>query len=160
MKNQPGKVHENICVFYKNQPTYNPQCEPSKRPDLNDKNRLISQRDKMDGMGHIGGTTKMKISDGYDPTKRNPRSVIKIPRGTRGNKKLHPTQKPVTLFEYLIRTYTNEGDIVLDNAIGSGTTAIAALNTGRFFIGIEKEKEYVDIANKRIREHTKQLSLL
>lgn len=65
---------------------------------------------------------------------------------------LHPTQKPVALFEYLIKTYTNEGETVLDNCIGSGTTAIAALNTGRFFIGIEKEKEYVDIANKRIEE--------
>ena len=65
---------------------------------------------------------------------------------------VHPTQKPVPLFEYLIKTYTNEGETVLDNCIGSGTTAVAALNTGRFFIGIEKEKEYVDIANKRIEE--------
>jgi DNA modification methylase len=159
MKYQPGRVHENICVFYKNQPTYNPQCEPSKRPDLNDKNRLISQRDQMNQMAHTG-TTKMKISNEYDPTIRNPRSVLKISRGTRGSKKLHPTQKPVALFEYLIKTYTNPSDIVLDNCVGSGTTAIAALNTGRFFIGIEKEKEYVDIANKRIKEHTKQLSLL
>jgi DNA modification methylase len=159
MKYQPGKVHENICVFYKQQPTYNPQYEASKRPDLNDKTRLLSQKNEMNEMGHTG-STKMKISDVYDPTKRNPRSVIKIPRGTRGNKKLHPTQKPVALFEYLIRTYTNEGDIVLDNATGSGTTAIAALNTGRFFIGIEKERKYVDIANKRIKEHAKQLSLL
>ena len=64
----------------------------------------------------------------------------------------HPTQKPVALFEYLIKTYTNEGDLVLDNCIGSGTTAIACINTNRHFIGIEKEQKYVDIANKRIKE--------
>ena len=67
-------------------------------------------------------------------------------------KRLHPTQKPVALFEYLIKTYTNEGDLVLDNCIGSGTTAIACINTNRHFIGIEKEQKYVDIANKRIKE--------
>ena len=65
----------------------------------------------------------------------------------------HPTQKPVALFEYLIKTYTNEGETILDNVIGSGTTAIAAINAGRLFIGIEQEKEYVDIANKRIEEN-------
>ena len=69
-----------------------------------------------------------------------------------GRNKLHPTQKPVALFEYLIVSSTNEGDTILDNCIGSGTTAIAALNTGRFFIGIEKDKQYFDIANKRIEE--------
>jgi site-specific DNA-methyltransferase (adenine-specific) len=158
MKYQPGRVHENICVFYKNQPTYNPQYEPSKRPDLNDKNRLLSQRDQMNQMGHTGAT-QMKISDEYDPTIRNPRSVLKISRGTRGNKKLHPTQKPVALFEYLIKTYTNEGETVLDNCAGSFTTAIAALNSGRYFYCIEKEKKYVDIGIERIQEHQKQINL-
>ena len=66
--------------------------------------------------------------------------------------KCHPTEKPVALFEYLIKTYTNEGDLVLDNCIGSGTTAIAARNTGRHFIGIEKEPKYVEIANKRLSQ--------
>jgi DNA modification methylase len=70
----------------------------------------------------------------------------------------HPTQKPVALFEYLIKTYTNEGDLVLDNCIGSGTTAIAALNTGRHFIGMEKEPKYVQIARKRIAEIPKKLT--
>ena len=72
----------------------------------------------------------------------------------------HPTQKPVELCEYLIKTYTQPGEIVLDNCIGSGTTAIAALNTGRFFIGIEKEEKYVEIARKRIAEHTQQQSIV
>ena len=66
--------------------------------------------------------------------------------------KIHPTQKPIDLFEYLIRTYTREGETVLDNCMGSGTTAIACINTNRHFIGIEKEQKYVDIANKRIKE--------
>jgi site-specific DNA-methyltransferase (adenine-specific) len=76
------------------------------------------------------------------------------------DKGYHPTQKPVPLFEYLIKTYTQPREIVLDNCIGSGTTAIAALNTGRFFIGIEKEEKYVEIARKRIAEHTQQLSIV
>ena len=71
------------------------------------------------------------------------------------NGKLHPTQKPVELVEYLIKTYSNEGDIVLDNCMGSGTIAIAAINTNRNFIGFELDKNYFDIANERISEHTK-----
>ena len=80
--------------------------------------------------------------------------MLRIP-GVLGNsreKTSHPTQKPVKLFEYLIRTYTNEGETVLDNCIGSGTTAVAAINTGRKFIGIEQESEYVEIARKRIAD--------
>jgi site-specific DNA-methyltransferase (adenine-specific) len=71
---------------------------------------------------------------------------------------IHPTQKPVALFEYLIKTYTNEGNLVLDNCIGSGTTAVAAINTGRNFIGIEMDKSYCDIANKRIQEARSDLA--
>ena len=66
---------------------------------------------------------------------------------------LHPTQKPIALFEYLIKTYTNEGDLVLDNCIGSGTTAIACINTGRNFIGIEKDEKYYNVANERRNKH-------
>jgi site-specific DNA-methyltransferase (adenine-specific) len=81
---------------------------------------------------------------------RYPSSVQKYSNGNNGN--VHPTQKPVALFEFLIKTYTNEGDVVLDNCIGSGTTAVACINTGRSFIGIERETEYVEIANKRIQD--------
>ena len=80
---------------------------------------------------------------------RNPRSVIKIANPNHNS--LHPTQKPVELFEYLIKTYTDEWDLVLDNAAGSGTTAIAAINTNRNYILIEKEEEYVKIAKERIK---------
>ena len=72
---------------------------------------------------------------------------------------LHPTQKPVALIEYLIKTYTNEGETILDNCMGSGTTAVAAIRTKRNFIGFELQKEYFDIANKRIKDEQQQLSL-
>ena len=71
-----------------------------------------------------------------------------------GTKAIHPTQKPVTLFEYLIKTYTNDGDVVLDNCAGSGTTAIACLNTNRNYILMEKEQKYFDVINERIKKHT------
>ena len=88
--------------------------------------------------------------DGYETKGGNyPRSVIRSPSQS---KAVHPTQKPVALLEYLIRTYTNEGETVLDFTIGSGTTAVYAINTGRNFIGIEKDEKYFDIANKRIKD--------
>ena len=94
---------------------------------------------------------------GFNPTPtinssglRFPRSVVHIATIERG---LHPTQKPVALFEYLIRTYTNPGAVVLDNCIGSGTTAIACINSGRHFIGFDKDKSYCEIARERIRKH-------
>lgn len=83
-----------------------------------------------------------------------PTSVIHIPKEHRKGCFYHPTQKPVALIEYLIRTYTNPGDLILDNAIGSGTTAIAAINTGRHYIGYEILPEYFEIANSRILEAT------
>lgn len=98
------------------------------------------------------------LSDEYVQEYTNyPNNVLEFDNEAHSEGRLHPTQKPVSLCEYLIKTYTNEGETVLDNCIGSGTTAIAALNTGRFFIGIEQEKEYVDIANKRIEERGLQL---
>lgn len=91
--------------------------------------------------------TPVRIADDKYPT-----SVISIPKEHRKGCFFHPTQKPVALVEYLIKTYTNPGDIVLDNAIGSGTTAVAAINTGRHFIGYETVPEYCAIAEKRIKE--------
>ena len=104
----------------------------------------------------VYGNTKsigMYMSDEYYP------SSIITETNNNNMKKLHPTQKPVALFEYLIKTYTNEGETVLDNCIGSGTTAIASLNTGRNFIGIEKDKNYVELARQRYKEETAQLRL-
>ena len=142
MKKQIGKVHENILVFYKYQPTYNPITEVSKQPQNNQNNK--SQIGEMNSIETFGNT-KTKISKEYNPQIRFPRSVIKISRGTKSNGKLHPTQKPVALFEYLIKTYTNEGDLVLDNCAGSGTTGVACKNLNRNCILIEKEPEYFKI---------------
>ena len=124
--------------------------EASMQPNNNDKTKNKSQKGEMNTIETI--SCKASISDNYNPSVRYPRSVIKINRGTRANKKLHPTQKPVTLLEYLIKTYTHEGELVLDNCAGSGTTAIACLKANRNYILIEQEGKYCDIANKRIAE--------
>jgi len=87
-----------------------------------------------------------------------PTSILEFSNANQKDK-LHTTQKPVELFEYLIKTYTNKGETVLDNCMGSGTTAIACINTNRFFIGFELDKGYYDIANRRIEKHTKQMSI-
>jgi len=142
-KRQPLKVHEDICVFSKKQTVYYPQMTEGK-PYISGKG----------DSGEVTGRVK-KVQTKNNGT-RYPKSVIRFKRETG----LHPTQKPVALFEYLIKTYTQPGEIVLDNCIGSGTTAIAALNTGRFFIGIEKEEKYVEMARKRIAEHAQQQSIV
>ena len=138
-KKQPVRNHEQILVFYKKQPTYNPQG--------------IVKVNKMTRQGTSSLNYGLRDSDNeyYQENGNYPRSVQFISSKGDG-KKLHPTQKPVALFEYLIKTYTNEGEIVLDNCIGSGTTAVAALKTNRKFIGFEIVPEYVEIANKRIKE--------
>ncbi len=148
IKKQFGKVHENISVFYKTQPTYNPIMEASLQPNNNKNNK--SQNGFMNEIKTFG-KTKTKMSKEYNNELRYPRSVLKFSRGTKSNG-LHPTQKPVALLEYLIKTYTNEGDIVLDFTMGSGTTGVACLNTNRKFIGIELDDEYFEIAKRRISE--------
>lgn len=137
-KYMPLRRHEDILVFYKRTPTYNPQMSEGKPY------KSISGKES----SNYG---KQKQSITVNKGRRYPTSIISIPQER--YKGGHPTQKPIALFEYLIKTYTNEDETVLDNCIGSGTTAIAALNLNRNFIGIEQEKEYVDIANKRIEEH-------
>lgn len=139
----PLKEHEDILIFYSKQPTYNPVKTKCKR-------RLVSMGVNSENYGKF--TQKSYYSD-----EQFPRSIINITQKL--NKNGHPTQKPVALFEYLIKAYTNEGDLVLDNCIGSGTTAIACLKTGRNYIGIEKEKKYFDMANNRIELENRQLKL-
>lgn len=140
----PMKAHENILVFYKNLPTYNPI-------------KTFGHPRKVSTAHHKRNTSTGEIyakcdnfSD-YDRTDRYPRSV-QIFASDKQKKNLHSTQKPVALFEYLIRTYTNEGDIVLDNVAGSGTTGISCFNLNRKFILIEKEKKFYDIIIERITE--------
>ena len=141
VKKQIAKVHENVLIFYKHQPDYNPQMEKSMGV-----NRKLY--DGNESKTHL--RQKYKSSEDYNYKIRYPRSVQKINR--QNLIAHHPTQKPVALFEYLIKTYTNEGELVLDNCAGSGTTAIACLRTNRNYILIEQETKYCDIANKRIAE--------
>lgn len=135
------KYHEDICIFYKNQPTYNPQKWEGKRSHSVG-NQLGKETKSVSNPNMVQTTTEY-------PTSKHPKSIIKIanPRF----KNMHPTQKPVALFEYLIKTYTNEGDLVLDNCAGSGTTGVACHNLKRNFILIEKEKEYCKIAEDRLK---------
>ncbi len=138
-KKRPLNNVEDIVVFSNGKLAYNPQFQSGKPYKIT--------RDKKPRNYEITDTTMKQtttVNDGY----RLPTRILEF-KQERG---LHPTQKPVALFEYLIKTYTNEGEIVLDNCIGSGTTAIAAHNTGRFFIGIEKEPKYCEIARKRLEQ--------
>ena len=153
---QPMRYHELISVFYKKQPTYNKQMIPRKSPAIKQaqKNNYVfhNSQSEQTTLGYIEVDSKK-----YDADFKNPSSIIKIPSLRPNSKEFvkHPTQKPVALFEYLIKTYTLPGEVVLDNCIGSGTTAIACINTGRNFIGIEIEEKYVKIARERIEKHKK-----
>lgn len=137
-------IHENISIFYKKQCTYNPQM----RMGFCNYNSYVGDKQ----IGEIYGKTK-SIHRNCNDGSRYPTSVIKF-QNIRGG--LHPTSKPVDLLEYLIKTYSNEGKTILDNCIGSGTTAIACINTNRNFIGFELDKGYYDIACKRIEEALKE----
>jgi site-specific DNA-methyltransferase (adenine-specific) len=139
----PLKAHENVLVFYKKLPTYNPQMTEGSPYSRTGKERY-GKRSVNEVYGSIADNRDI-INVGT----RYPRTVQKVAPEMKGNR-FHPTQKPVALFEYLVKTYTNEGDIVLDNCMGSGTTAVAALSTNRKFIGFETEPVYIEIANKRI----------
>lgn len=146
IKKQPRKMHENIIIFYYKQPIYNPQMEKGE-PYKDTRIRKQDSRTMTDGKS-IKFSKRTPIEN--DGT-RYPKSVIKFSNPS-GKGHLHPTQKPVELCEYLIKTYTNEGETVLDNCMGSGTTAIACINTNRNFIGFELDKHYYDIANERIQK--------
>lgn len=137
-KFQPLRCVEDICVFYKQKPTYNPQ-------GLIKLDKPIRTHNKRKVDFVYDSTT---LSNSYITAYTNyPRQTLEIKCQREG---LHPTQKPVALFEYLIKTYTKEGDLVLDNCMGSGTTAVACINTNRNFIGFEIDKNYWEIAYKRI----------
>lgn len=171
-KYQPLKYHENVLVFGKGRVNYSPQkykvleieeiMEMSKKELTN----LMKSRDydrfgKVDRRKTINDSPVRKediiLKKGYvkkrgkDTGYRNPKSVLKINKEINGL--IHPTQKPVALFEYLIKTYSDEGDTVLDNCMGSGTTAIACLNTNRNYIGFELDEEYYNKSLDRIEEY-------
>ena len=139
-KKQPFKKHEMVSVFYKKQPTYNPQMEVGE-PYVD--KRQSGKRNV--SVGTSDGINRHPINNiGI----RYPSSVQEFSNGNNGN--VHPTQKPVPLCEYLIKTYTNEGETVLDNCMGSGTTGVACKNLNRKFIGIELDNTYYEIAKNRI----------
>jgi len=147
-KYQPLKQHESILVFGKGTVNYYPIMTP--------RDKVRKYKDK-----YGGGEAFNKKGTGekeYTLKFKYPKSILKYTNAIQKGK-IHPTQKPVALFEYLIKTYTQPGEIVLDNCIGSGTTAIAALNTGRFFIGIEKDKHYYEMAVERVNNHKVQLEI-
>ena len=148
-KKMPMRAHENVCVFYKKPPTYNPQMTHGHKRKVANTNYIRES----DGDSCYGKENRVTF---YDSTDRYPLDVQTFSNADQSNK-LHPTQKPVELFEYLIKTYTNENEVVLDNCIGSGTTAIACMNTNRKYIGFELDKGYFDISQKRVSELRKQL---
>jgi site-specific DNA-methyltransferase (adenine-specific) len=141
----PMKKHEDVIVFYGSQPTYNQQhLVKLDIPIVSGRARL--KNDEQHRLGVAGKLGHKTTHSGWQD------SVLSFANPS-GTGHLHPTQKPVSLFEYLIRTYTNEGDTVLDNCAGSGTTGVACMNTGRKFILIEKDPTYCDIIRKRIDNH-------
>lgn len=143
-KLRPRQKHEIISVFYRKQPTYHPQMEPG-RP-YND----VRKRKDRTGATHRPGCRLDQKTDIHNPGVRYPSSIQRFGNGN--NKSVHPTQKPTALLEYLIRTYTDAGEIVLDNCMGSGSTGVACANMGREFIGIERDRAYFEIAKSRIEE--------
>ena len=147
----PLKRHENVCVFVpEGRPTYNPQRtlgEP-----------YVAKRSGRIAPVYAGGGLHPK--DGASDGRRHPVSIVQVKADVKAEMGIHPTQKPVALMEYMIRTYTNEGDVVLDNCMGSGTTGVACANTGRRFIGIEREVKYFDIACRRIDDAQRQGELI
>ena len=138
---QPLRSHEEIVIFYKKQPTYNPQ----KFKGQANHSKGTSQKNTNNNYG------KFEIVDNRDELgdMKHPRSIWSFQK-PHPSKMVHPTEKSLECVECLIKTYTNEGDIVLDNTMGSGTTCLGALNTNRYYVGIEKDEQYFEIAVKKI----------
>jgi|DEB0MinimDraft_6_1074348.scaffolds.fasta_scaffold56459_2 site-specific DNA-methyltransferase (adenine-specific) len=150
-KKQPLRQHEIISVFYENQCLYNPQ--PTKKST----NEPFSDKQMSNHHAHVYGYMKRegKRKSGKYGFPKSILSQIPVMTNFSNEKFLHPTYKPIALMEYLVRTYTNEGDLVLDFTMGSGSTGVAARNTNRRFIGIEKDEQYFEIAQMRINKELK-----
>ena len=145
VKKQPLRVTEDVCVFYIRQPTYNPSMTKREKPIKKSNNNVG------ESSGYsIDESCEKYVGRVYEEA--YPNVILKFSTRSAGSRGLHPTQKPVALMEYLIRTYTNEGETVLDNCMGSGTTGVACINTNRNFIGIELDEGYFNIAQDRINQ--------
>ena len=153
VKYQPLKITENIMVFGKTKTKYYPIM--TKVDKVVNRKKFATK-----SMGeHLGNTIlKVKQDNGY----RYPKNILEFYKDTKNQyqKKYHPTQKPISLLEYLIKTYTNENETVLDNCMGSGSTGVACINTNRNFIGIELDKDYFNIAKERLESCQKQKDML
>ena len=152
-KYQPAKVHEDIMVFGKSATSYSKNGNMIYNPQMTEGTpyNQKSGQQRQDNGHVLGSTVRSPIKQVYTENNgtRYPHSIQRFPLD---KDKLHPTQKPVALLEYLIKTYTNEGNIVLDNCMGSGSTGVACINTNRRFIGIELDENYFNIAKERIRK--------
>ncbi len=148
-KKQPLRRHEDIVVFYKKQPIYNPQ-----KTDGKPYNKGLRKNQQTGSYG-LFNQSVVKSSG-----KRYPTDVIYFKTAESEGKVYHSTQKPLRLFEYLIKTYSDKGNLILDSCMGSGTTAVAALNLNRDFIGIEIDKKYFEIAERRIKSAKQQTKLV
>ena len=142
-KKMPLRTHEDICVFYKSLPTYNPQ-------------KTTGHKRKVSKAAHKRNckeTTNYGVYGlaSYDSTERYPKSIMTFAKDTQ-KEALHPTQKPIALLEWLIKTYTNKGETILDNCMGSGSTGVACINTNRNFIGYELDEKYFNIAKERLEK--------
>ena len=143
----PLREHEDIMIFYKKLPTYNPQfAEGKPLHGMGEKFKKIkNNNNNYNDFDSCNNPSANREGD----TKKYPKSILTFPRPA-SSKMLHPTEKPVELLEYLIKTYSNENDVILDNCMGSGSTGVAALNTNRRFIGIELDEKYFNIAKGRL----------
>ena len=153
-KKMPLRSHEDICVFYKKTPTYNPifwEGKPLHGMGQKYKEGNLANNNYGDFKSH-----KNPSANRQGDTKKYPRSVLKF---SKEHPPIHPTQKPVALLEYLIKTYTNKRQVVLDNCMGSGSTGIACLSSDRNFIGIELDDSYFDVATNRINTYIKDNNL-
>jgi DNA modification methylase len=150
-KKQIGKIHENILVFYSEQCVYNPQMTVGHKPSTS------GSKNKIETSGSSEGGRDCSLRVGS--TDRYPTSILKYNRDkNKSSGSFHPTQKPVALGRYLIRTYTNEGDLILDNTCGSGSFLVAAMLEKRKFIGIELDENYCAIARKRLEDTQKEIN--
>ena len=143
----PLREHEDIMIFYKKLPTYNPQFTEGKPlHGMGEKFKKVkNNNNNYNDFNSCNNPSANREGD----TKKYPKSILTFPRPA-SSKMLHPTEKPVELLEYLIKTYSNENDVILDNCMGSGSTGVAALNTNRRFIGIELDEKYFNIAKNRL----------
>lgn len=149
-KVMPMRIHEQIAVFYRKKPVYNPQKTKGK-PNHTKGTAIFTKGETNNNYGKYN-PVDIDVNDDM----KYPSTILSFQK-PHPSVSVHPTQKPVELLEYLIRTFTNEGDTVLDNTMGSGSTGVACVNTNRNFIGIEKDTNYFEIAKKRIEESNKKL---